>query len=287
MKLLFILPLICCFLSVVFCDDVLDYSGPDFEDKIAEHDAILVEFFAPWCGHCKRLAPEYEKAASTLKKADPPIPLAKVDCTSDNGKDTCSKFGVSGYPTLKIFRNGEFSSEYNGPRDADGIVKYMKAQVGPSSKELQSLEDAEKAVKDDVVVIGYFSDSSSTLKEEFLKAADKLRESVSFAHTSNKDILDKYGYSSILCCTLYSNLNCALFIFSDIVLFRPKKFWSKFEPQELKYSGSADKGDIVDFIKENYHGLVGHRTHDNHDEFKSPFIVVYYDVDYVKNVKGI
>lgn len=43
--------------------------------------------------------------------------LFKVDCT-EAGKDTCNKFGVSGYPTLKIFRNGEVSKEYNGPRDS-------------------------------------------------------------------------------------------------------------------------------------------------------------------------
>ncbi|XP_054724701.1 protein disulfide-isomerase A3-like [Uloborus diversus] len=256
------------FCSVVFCGDVLDFSGPDFEDRVTEHDAILIEFFAPWCGHCKRLAPEYEKAASELKKADPAIPLAKVDCTSDNGKDTCQKYGVNGYPTLKIFKNGEFASEYNGPRDSDGIVKYMKAQVGPSSRELQSLEDVEKFLKEEVVVIGYFSDSSSSLKDEFLKAADKLRESVLFGHTFNKEALDKKGLSD------------------EIVLYRPKKFWNKFESNEVKYTGSADKEEIKSFVKDNYHGLVGHRTHDNHDDFKAPLIVAYYDVDYVKNVKG-
>lgn len=256
------------FSSTVLSSDVFDYSGPDFEDRVAEHDAILVEFFAPWCGHCKRLAPEYEKAATALKKIDPAIPLAKVDCTSDNGKDTCSKYGVSGYPTLKIFKNGEFASEYNGPRDSDGIIKYMKTQVGPSSRELLTLEDAEKFLKDDVVVVGYFADQSSSLKTEFLKASDKLRESVTFGHTSTQEILDKYGYSD------------------DIILYRPKIFWSKFEPKEVKYSGSADKKEIEDFVKSNYHGLVGLRTHDNHDDFKTPLVVVYYDVDYVKNVKG-
>lgn len=45
-----------------------------------------------------------------------------MDCTTDSGKDTCSKYGVSGYPTLKIFKNGEFASEYNGPRDAGMFV---------------------------------------------------------------------------------------------------------------------------------------------------------------------
>lgn len=68
------------------------------------------------CGHCKRLAPEYEKAATALAKEDPPIPLAKVDCPANS--DLCSKFGVTGYPTLKIFRGGEFSADYSGPRSS-------------------------------------------------------------------------------------------------------------------------------------------------------------------------
>lgn len=77
------------------------------------------------CGHCKRLKPEYAKAAEMLLGNDPPITLAKVDCT-ESGKDSCNKYSVSGYPTLKIFSRGDFVSDYNGPREATGIAKYMK-----------------------------------------------------------------------------------------------------------------------------------------------------------------
>jgi protein disulfide-isomerase-like protein len=76
---------------------------------------------APWCGHCKALAPEYEKAATSLKNAS--IKLAKVDCTSES--DLCGEHGIQGYPTLKVFRSGT-PTEYSGPRKSDGIISYMK-----------------------------------------------------------------------------------------------------------------------------------------------------------------
>ena len=71
--------------------------------------------FAPWCGHCKALAPEYEKAATTLKEKD--IRLAKVDCTAE--ADLCQSYGVEGYPTLKVFRGLDNVSPYVGARKAD------------------------------------------------------------------------------------------------------------------------------------------------------------------------
>ena len=77
---------------------------------------------------------------------------------------------------------------------AGGIVKYLKAQVGPSSKELSSVAELEQFVnKDDVAVVGFF-EKETDLKGAFLKIADKLREKVRFGHSTSKAVLEKEGH---------------------------------------------------------------------------------------------
>jgi protein disulfide isomerase family A protein 3 len=246
--------------SLAFCDDVHELSDASFNAEMADFDTALVMFYAPWCGHCKKIKPEFEKAASLLKDHDPPIALAKVDCT-EAGKDTCSQFSVSGYPTLKIFRGGEFSQDYNGPRELAGIVKYMKSQVGDSAKECKSQSDVDALLKkEDVVIMHYFEDDDDEHKA-FMKTADSMRETVSFGFFKGGS---KKG----------------------VILHRPKHLQTKLEPTEMEYSGKVTKDDLAKWVKANYHGLVGHRTIDNAKEFGSDLVLAYYEVDYVKNVKG-
>jgi protein disulfide-isomerase A3 len=212
-----------------------------------------------------RLKPEFAKAAEAFRGDDPPIALAKVDCT-EAGKETCNKFSVSGYPTLKIFRNGEVSQDYNGPRVHDGIVKYMRAQVGPASRELTSQKALDDFVKTETSVVGFFK-TESELKGTFLKFADAQREKLKFGHTSEPSLLEKYGVDDA------------------VLLVRATHLSNKFEPNFVKFEGSS-KAELNEFVKSNYHGLVGHRTRDSASDFKNPLVVAYYAVDYVKNAKG-
>ena len=100
--------------AVASASDVYDLKTDTFSDFIKGHDLVLAEFFAPWCGHCKALAPEYEEAATTLKEKD--IPLVKVDCTEE--ADLCKDYGVEGYPTIKVFRGPDNHAAYQGQRKA-------------------------------------------------------------------------------------------------------------------------------------------------------------------------
>jgi len=252
---------------LVHASDVIELTDADFDDEIAQYDFVLVEFFAPWCGHCKKLAPEYAKAATVLKNDKPPIPLASVDCIANSG--VCSKHGVSGYPTMKIFRNGA-PSDYGGPRDADGIVSFLRKQAGPSSKELTTLEEYNDFIDNwDPVAVGYFEDESAS--KLFTKAAGALRDDYKFAHTLSAEILESTGYSN------------------NVVLHRPKRLKNIFEEDKVVMDADkpANTANIRNFLADNAFGLCHHATKDNFNKFKKPLVVAFDSkIDYVKNPKG-
>ncbi len=77
-------------------------TAENFTKFVKEEKLVLVEWYAPWCKHCKQMEPEYEGAAAELKEWG--IPLAKVDGTRE--KELADQFGVGGWPTLKMFRKG-------------------------------------------------------------------------------------------------------------------------------------------------------------------------------------
>ena len=97
---------------------------------------------------------QYEKAASELSSNVPPVVLAKIDASEETNKEFATKYEVQGFPTIKIFRNGgKAVQEYKGPREADGIVSYLKKQSGPASFEIKSPDDATEVVGDKKVVV--------------------------------------------------------------------------------------------------------------------------------------
>lgn len=89
-----------------------------------------------------------------MSKNDPPIVLAKVDANEETNRGLATDFEVQGFPTVKILRNGgKNAQEYKGPREADGIVDYLKKQAGPASAEIKTTEDASGLITDKKIVV--------------------------------------------------------------------------------------------------------------------------------------
>lgn len=121
-------------------DDVVLLTQQNFGQEVRDTEhAVLIEFFAPWCGHCKSLAPEYKKVATNLAGI---VKVGAVDCDADANKPLCGRYGIQGFPTIKLFpgassvpdKNGNFPNhkvptDYQGPRSAKALVDFALTKI--------------------------------------------------------------------------------------------------------------------------------------------------------------
>ncbi|GJP76196.1 hypothetical protein CLOP_g6565 [Closterium sp. NIES-67] len=98
--------------------DVIELTASNFRSKVAQDDHVwMVEFYAPWCGHCQRLKPDYIKAATATKGI---VRFGAINC--DEHKSIASEYGIRGFPTLKLFgANKKRPEDYNGARTAKAM----------------------------------------------------------------------------------------------------------------------------------------------------------------------
>jgi len=106
--------------AVVGDKQVAILTDSDFKSSISK-GYWYVKFYAPWCGHCKRMAPTWDELAGQAAG----FGVAKVDCTQE--KATCQEYGVRGYPTIKLFKDGEVVADYKGARDLSGFQSFFAA----------------------------------------------------------------------------------------------------------------------------------------------------------------
>jgi len=238
MKLL-LLPLLALTTSV-FADfeldgDVLKLGADSFDAAVEQHDYLLVKFMAPWCGHCKTMAPEFKKAATELKALGLNIALGDVDATVDN--DLAQRFGVEGFPTLKFFKkNADNAMEFGGGRTADDIVAWMTKKTGPSAVKVDSVEELTKLKEaNGIVVVGHFSTISGSAV--FMETADSM-DSVVFA-LANEEVAKELSLAD-----------------NGVTVLR------NFDEPEVKYTSESGV-DLKQFILANSMALVTPFNEDN------------------------
>jgi len=236
-------------------EDVLVLTSANFDSAIKSHKHILVEFYAPWCGHCKALAPEYAKAAKQLKDEESEIRLAKVDGTVETKLG--EQFSVRGYPTIKYFRDGK-ATEYGGGRDAASIVQWLKKKSGPAAKPLKNLDEAKELQESaDVVVLGFFKNQDSDNAKIFAEVAYTM-DDIPFGITSDEAAAKEYKLKE-----------------DGVVIL--KKFDDEREEYDGKYDAKALKGWIhtnslplvTEFTQETAGKLFGGEIKSHHLLFAS------------------
>ncbi|KAI9051535.1 hypothetical protein LZ554_004581 [Drepanopeziza brunnea f. sp. 'monogermtubi'] len=127
---------------------VIDLVPSNFDEIVFSGKPALVEFFAPWCGHCKKLAPVYEQLAADFLSVKDKVVIAKVD--ADAEKSLGKRFGVQGFPTIKFF-NGkdETPEEYDGLRDLESLTDYIVKKTNVKARKAKGVPSSVEMLTDD------------------------------------------------------------------------------------------------------------------------------------------
>ncbi|XP_058231756.1 protein disulfide-isomerase TMX3 isoform X5 [Hemibagrus wyckioides] len=162
----------------------------DLDDTFKDNrmdDVWLVDFYAPWCGYCKKLEPIWYEVGAELKNSGSPVRVGKMDATAYTGM--ASEFGVRGYPTIKLLK-GELAYNYKGPRTKDDIIEFANRVAGPSVRSLPSRQMFEHVLKRHNVLFMYIG-GESPLKEKYIDVASELIVYTYF-FSASEDIMPEY-----------------------------------------------------------------------------------------------
>jgi len=169
-------------------ENVAVLNKDNFDSFMANNKFAFVKFYAPWCGHCKSMAPAYSKLAQRMKSEEISVAIAKIDSTVESELGT--KFGVQGFPTLKFFINGQ-PVDYQGGRDEEAMFNWLKKKTGPSSTEINDVKAVEEHSSKNLSVLFIYPENDTEGLKNFMVLAAGY-DDVPFAHSSSQEFKTKF-----------------------------------------------------------------------------------------------
>lgn len=205
-------------------DGVLVLNENNFQLALQTYPLLMVEFYAPWCKHCQKLAPDYAVAAQALKEKGIPARLAKVD--SIKNKDLARREGVKGYPLIKWYRGGIDTDFYKHGREKETLVEWVERKSKPSTLDIDNIQEAKTFIDENkIAVIGFFKVKDCD-KEKIFKRVGYSFEDVKFAITDSVELFKHFEVTSD----------------SAVILFK------KFEESQLKLDKEISFKAVKEFI---------------------------------------
>ncbi|CAN8103344.1 unnamed protein product [Discula destructiva] len=215
---------------------VVELDKSKFPAFIKSNSVVMVDYYAPWCGHCVKFAPKFESAAKKLQQFGVDVKLAKVDCTRQ--ARLCQEHNIRAYPTMKVFKNNEeLYHDYEGPRRVSAIVEFMERQTLPTVSDLQTKQQHDDFLfkeKGEIVLMAYFDSNDDHHPRVLAAAAEKLHEDFPLGKTSDVNAAQAAGVP-----------------FPSLVLYRPD------DEGKVVFDKVWDVDAIKEFAKTGHKPLIG------------------------------
>ncbi|KAL1921862.1 uncharacterized protein VTP21DRAFT_10504 [Calcarisporiella thermophila] len=239
----------------VAASDVLSLTQANFKEVVDGEKIIMVKFYDPSCKHCTKMMPEYERAATLLKKSS--LPLATVNCVAE--RSLCEEFEVTNFPTIKLFKEESDLLEFNGQLKTDAFVRYMKRHTLPPLSDLDTKLVDSFIKLERVAVVGFLSESDKEEREAIELLANDLRNDFIFGVTSSPEAAEKYGVKS-----------------PSVVLFKT------FDEGRSVFEGDFNSDQLTRFVRLNALPLLDEMTPENYDLYidsEYPLAHIFIDSD--------